>query len=59
MSPWGYIALGIGIAVLGGILLAVGSSGPVGATVTFVVAGIFTSIGVIAEGVRIGNRASD
>lgn len=85
MNPWGYIALGVGLAVVAGVLFGIaqpsdldyalaaserslyGSADRPGANGGLMLAGfiaataggILTLIGVIGEGVRIGNRESD
>jgi len=64
MNPWGYITVGAAAAALGGLLLGVGSWGGgsgFGIICALVTAAgvVLLTIGVIGEGVRIGNRASD
>jgi hypothetical protein len=59
MNPWGYIAVGVGAGILGGIALSVGGAMLLLGLVLLAVAGISTLIGVIAEGVRVGQRESD
>lgn len=64
MNPWGYIGTGAMLSLFGGICLAWGlnSTGSFIGLVGFVAAvvgGVLLSIGVIAEGVRIGLRDSE
>lgn len=64
MNPWGYITVGAAAAVLGGLFLSVGSWD--GGSLFGLICALMTAaglvlgfIGVIAEGVRVGNRAGD
>lgn len=61
MNPWGHIAAGLVAFLFGALLLIAGIPDASGLSLIGLViatgGGVFLLIGVIAEGVRIGNRA--